>query len=110
MRGVEEMYIPRSLDAITGPEKPTEKDGKPPLSKAEIKIKREQATRKAKKQIKTTIDGWHKMYRGEKDNKGYFYVGQIEREPGWLEKLPKRKLCDAAEKSRPEELEEEQKQ
>jgi hypothetical protein len=90
------MYIARSLD-LSNPEN-TSKG----VSKGELKIKREQEVRKAKKKIKETIDGWHKMYRGEKDNKGYFYVGEILRDPGWLEKLPKRELCDAAQQSRPE--------
>jgi hypothetical protein len=36
-----------------------------------------------------------------KTGRPYFYVGKIKREPGWLEKLPKRELCAAAKEGRP---------
>jgi hypothetical protein len=40
------------------------------------------------------------MFSGEA-GKDYFEVGTVKREPGWLEKLPKRKLCAQAQKARP---------
>lgn len=61
---------------------------------------REQQLRQARKQVHATIEGWGKMFRGE-GGKDYFEVGKVKREEGWLEKLPKRKLCAQAQKSRP---------
>ena len=40
------------------------------------------------------------MFRGE-TGRPYFWVGTIQREEGWLEKLPKRELCELAAKGRP---------
>jgi predicted heme/steroid binding protein len=88
MRGVEEMYIPVETSKS--------------LSKGEMKIKRERQLRMARKKINGGIDGWAKVFRGE-TGRPYFWVGEIIREDGWLEKLPKRKLCKAAEDSRPKE-------
>jgi predicted heme/steroid binding protein len=67
---------------------------------AEQKKLREQELRKARKKVKDTIEGWTKMFNGE-GGKDYFKVGTVKREPGWLEKLPKRTLCAQAQKSRP---------
>lgn len=64
------------------------------------KSHREQALRQARKQVKDTIEGWAVMFRGDK-GKDYFEVGKVEREEGWLEKLPRRKLCAPAQKGRP---------
>ena len=63
------------------------------------KIHREQELRKARKKVKDTIEGWQRMFRGE-GGKDYFEVGTVVREEGWLEKLPKLKLCAQAEKGR----------
>jgi predicted heme/steroid binding protein len=89
LRGVEEMYIPVETEATLKS-----------LSKGELKIKRERERRLAKKKVSGGIDQWAKVFRGE-TGRPYFYVGEITREEGWLEKLPKRKLCAAAEESRP---------
>jgi hypothetical protein len=40
------------------------------------------------------------LFRGDK-GKAYRKVGEVRREEGWLEKMPVRKLCEQAEKSRP---------
>jgi predicted heme/steroid binding protein len=64
------------------------------------KVVREQQLRAGRKKVKDTIEGWQKMFRGE-SGKDYFEVGKVVREPGWLEKLPRRKLCAQAEKGRP---------
>ncbi|KAI6911910.1 hypothetical protein KC318_g1655 [Hortaea werneckii] len=66
----------------------------------ELKSQREQALRQARKQVQATIDGWGKMFRGE-TGKGYFEVGKVVREEGWLEKLPRREICAQAERGRP---------
>lgn len=64
------------------------------------KLYREQELRKARKQVRETIEGWRKMFAGD-GGKDYFEVGKVVREEGWLEKLPLRKLCARAEKGRP---------
>jgi predicted heme/steroid binding protein len=64
------------------------------------KIMREQQLRMGRKKVRETIEGWEKMFRGE-GGKDYFEVGKVVREEGWLEKLPRRKLCAQAEKGRP---------
>jgi hypothetical protein len=82
------MYIP--LDSPTDP----------PLTKGQLKVRRERENRVARKRVNDGIDGWAKVFKGE-TGRPYFQVGEIKREKGWLEKLPKRTLCEAAEKSRP---------
>lgn len=84
MRGVEEMYLPLEggeADAL--------------MSTGELKMAREREKRAAKKQVYDGIAHWEKLFRGE-TGKAYFYVGEVKREKGWLEKLPVRELCDVA--------------
>ena len=64
------------------------------------KIARERESRQAKKKVRSVIDGWAKTFRGD-TGKPYFWVGRVEREEGWLERLPLKSLCEAARKSRP---------
>jgi len=87
LRGVEQMYIPT--------DDPNEK----PLTKGQLKIRREREMRVAKKAVFDGIDGWAKVFRGE-TGRPYFHVGQIVREDGWLEKLPPHPLCKTAEEGR----------
>jgi hypothetical protein len=82
------MYIPIDADTDTT------------LSKGERKMQREKDVRQARKQIKSTIEHWQKMFNGEQ-GKPYFKVGEIIREEGWLEQLPRRELCESAQKQRP---------
>ena len=70
------------------------------LSKGERKNRHAQELRSARKQVKEGLESWHKLFRGDK-GKPYRRVGEVKREAGWLEKVPKRKLCDQAEKGRP---------
>lgn len=83
------MYIP--LDS-------PEDDAK--LSKRELKIRREREIREGKKRVREGIEHWASVFRGE-TGRPYFYIGQIKREPGWLENLPKRELCQPAREGRP---------
>ena len=106
LRGVEMMYMPRDPD----PSKPEEAEaaariaeerrGGKKLSKTELKNRQEQELRKARKQVRDGLEHWHQLFRGDKQ-KPYFRVGEVVREKEWLEKLPKRELCEQAEKSRP---------
>lgn len=88
MRGVEEMYIP--VDEV-------EDDAK--LSSGEIKTRRERDMRVAKQKVKEGLEGWEKLFNGV-TGKNYFKVGEVVREKGWLEKLPRRELCETAKQKR----------
>ena len=92
LRGAEWTYVPRDVPDFD------ELDGV--KVQAAQKIMREQQLRAARKKVRETIEGWEKMFRGE-GGKGYFEVGRVVREEGWLEKLPRRKLCAQADKGRP---------
>jgi predicted heme/steroid binding protein len=92
LRGAEWTYVPLDVPPFD------EMDGV--KVQAGQKVYREQELRKARKQVKETLEGWRKMFSGE-GGKDYFEVGKVVRDDGWLEKLPKRKLCARAEKGRP---------
>lgn len=87
LRGAEMTYVPQD-------------DENEKLSKQEIKTRREREVRLARKRVGDTIEGWAKMFKGE-GGKPYFKVGEIKRGEGWLERLPRRELCEAAQKQRP---------
>ncbi len=93
LRGVEWMYVPAE---IPGLEVKVDR---------EMKVYREQELRKARKKVRETLEGWSKMFRGE-GGKDYFIVGEVVREEGWLEKLPRRELCANAVRKRPKAKEE----
>lgn len=88
IRGAEWTYVSADVPAFDEPATGAQKSH------------REQELRKARKQVQATIEGWQKMFRGE-GGKDYFEVGEVLREDGWLEKLPKRELCAQAQKARP---------
>ncbi|RMY75034.1 hypothetical protein D0862_14007 [Hortaea werneckii] len=118
LRGVEWTYVPAEIprfgeeeegemeeekEGVEGGGVGEELGGKEKRRKkvsAEMKSRREQALRQARKQVQATIDGWGKMFRGE-TGKGYFEVGKVVREEGWLERLPRREICAQAERGRP---------
>ncbi|KAF2657659.1 hypothetical protein K491DRAFT_690904 [Lophiostoma macrostomum CBS 122681] len=106
LRGAEMMYMPRDPDA-TKPEeveaaRKLAESGKATgqLSKSALKNRQAQELRKARRQVRDGLEHWHQLFRGDKQ-KPYFKVGEVVRETGWLEKLPRRELCEQAEKSRP---------
>lgn len=70
------------------------------LTKQELKNRHAKELRSARKQVKEGLEHWHALFRGDK-GKPYRKVGEVKREKGWLEKLPKRPLCEQALKSRP---------
>lgn len=67
---------------------------------SEQKRYRQQEVGKARKKVRDTLEGWHKMFRGD-GGKDYFVVGKVDRAADWVEKQPRRKLCAQAEKGRP---------
>lgn len=92
MRGAEWTYVPTDVVPFDHP------DGV--KATAEQKVRREQELRKARNKVQATIEGWAKMFRGDKQQ-DYFEVGTVVREDEWLDKLPRRTLCAQAEKGRP---------
>ena len=88
------MYIPKEV------EEGAEAGEKKGISNAEEKTRREREVRAARKKVARTIEGWATMFRGD-GGKDYFKVGEVKREPGWLQEIPKRELCDRAERVRP---------
>lgn len=92
LRGAEWTYVPIDVPAFD------ELNGVKVA--AAQKIYREQELRKARRKVNETLEGWAKMFRGEK-GKDYFEVGRVVREEGWREKLPMPTLCARAEKGRP---------
>lgn len=113
LRGVEEMFVPvdpPSDHAEDGGvaeggdlEEGTElkrNGGRNGLTKAELKIRRERDYRMARKKVQEGIEGWARVFKGE-TGRPYFWVGTIKREEGWLEKLPRRELCEPARDGRP---------
>ena len=103
MRGAEETYVPVDTDEaeVVGENGELKrKGGSKGVTKAELKVRREREYRLARKRVDDTIEGWAKMFRGD-GGKNYFEVGQVKRAPGWLDRLPKRPLCERAQKQRP---------
>nr|POE86501.1 membrane steroid-binding protein 2 [Quercus suber] len=98
LRGAEWTYIP--LD-IVGPDEEEGGESQRRKLTGEEKSARANAVRKARKQVQAVIEGWQKTFRGE-SGKQYFEVGRLVREEDWLHKLPKRKLCAAAQRARPQ--------
>jgi len=106
LRGVEEMFIPVEPEekaGLTPEEREVEMEKarkRKPLSKGELKNRRAQELKSARKQMVAGLEGWHMLFRGDK-GKPYRRVGYVQREPGWQDKMPKRGLCEQAEKGRP---------
>ncbi|KAL5117969.1 hypothetical protein ACEQ8H_004114 [Pleosporales sp. CAS-2024a] len=70
------------------------------LTKGELKNRYARELRQARKEVVAALDNWHVLFRGDR-GKAYRKVGEVVREEGWLDKMPKRNLCAQAEKSRP---------
>ncbi|KAF1833118.1 hypothetical protein BDW02DRAFT_570425 [Decorospora gaudefroyi] len=106
LRGVERMYMPMDPEEktnLTPEEREAEIEkakSRKTLSKGELKNRYAQELRDARRQVKQGLEGWHTLFRGDK-GKAYRRVGTVKREEGWLDKLPKRELCEQAEKGRP---------
>ncbi|THW33240.1 cytochrome b5 [Aureobasidium pullulans] len=98
-RGAELTYVPVDDDVDENGEL-KRVGGRKGVTKAELKKRKERETRLARKRVHDTIEGWSRMFKGEA-GKNYFEVGKVKREEGWLEKLPKRELCEQAQKQRP---------
>ncbi|GAB7343865.1 hypothetical protein MBLNU457_1830t2 [Dothideomycetes sp. NU457] len=103
IRGAWEAYMPVDAEEVESYDENgryRKTGGKKDLTPAQEKVRRELETRKAKKKVQDTIEGWAFMFSG-KAGKDYFEVGQVVRPEGWLEKLPVRELCQRAQNTRP---------
>ncbi|KAL6705580.1 hypothetical protein ACN47E_006527 [Coniothyrium glycines] len=102
LRGVETMFLPidpeEKEDAT--PDVIAKAKARPQLTSAQRKNRHAQELRQARKQMRDGLENWHILFRGDK-GKPYFKVGEVKREEGWINKLPKRDLCASAVKSRP---------
>ena len=100
------MFIPVDPEhklGLSADEKAAEMEkarGRKKLTKGELKNRHAQELRSARKQVRDGLESWHKLFRGDK-GKPYRRVGTVRRDEGWLDKLPRRELCEQAEKSRP---------
>ena len=113
LRGVEHMYLPlepwEKPPAADAAADEKEKHGalvtrarekREKMSKGDLKNRSAQELRKARASVKDGLEHWLMLFRGDK-GKAYRKVGTVRREEGWLAKMPKRKLCENAEKGRP---------
>jgi hypothetical protein len=102
LRGVEQMFMPLDPHEVPGAsdEEVQKAKARKPLTPGERKNRHAQELRKARVMMKQGLENWHSMFRGDK-GKPYRRVGEVKREEGWVEKMPKRKLCEQAEKGRP---------
>ncbi|GME25084.1 Cytochrome P450 [Neofusicoccum parvum] len=104
LRGIEDMYIPiedePSTSSSTSTSSDPAADPEPTLTPAEIKNRNAKERREARKKVADVIDGWARVFGGE-TGKDYVAVGKVVREEGWLEKLPRRELCQKAKDLRP---------
>ncbi|KAK4983272.1 hypothetical protein LTR50_007323 [Elasticomyces elasticus] len=118
LRGVEEMFVPvdeeggeevgevgegggEGIGGMVGRVRDgVGEEGERRRKRAERKVRREREYRQARKKVAEAIEGWAGMFRGE-GGKDYWWVGEVVREEGWLEKLPRRELCEMAKRQRP---------
>ncbi|KAF1986405.1 cytochrome b5 [Aulographum hederae CBS 113979] len=91
LRGVEEMFVP-----VEDPEY----DAEMGVTGAEVKNRKANERRIARRKVKEALEGWHVLFRGAKA-KPYFWVGHLVREEGWEEAEPRRELCEGARKQKP---------
>ncbi|KAI9782154.1 MAG: hypothetical protein M1816_001988 [Peltula sp. TS41687] len=102
LRGVEEMFLPLPV-AGAGGERDEEREGKGKgkgegESRAKGKVRREQERRMARKKVRESVEHWEGFFA---KSKKYHKVGSVKREENWLDKLPRRELCEAARRKRP---------
>lgn len=69
-------------------------------SPAELELRSKLERRVALDEVKESLENWVQILDGS-TGRPYFWAGTIKREPGWLEKLPRRELCESAKNARP---------
>ena len=86
MRGVEDMFLPLDdpeVDRL--------------YTAAEMKKLQEEELQQARKQVHDALKHWVDFFA---NSKKYHKVGTVKRAPNWLEKEPKKDLCEVAAKGR----------
>lgn len=86
MRGAEEMFLPLDdpeTDAHWTPE--------------ELKALKEKELEEAKAKVYDALKHWVDFFA---KHKTYKFVGYVKRPKGWLEREPRKKLCDVAQQGR----------
>lgn len=86
LRGVEDMFLP-----IDDPEADKY------WTTAEMETLRAEELANAERRAYEALKHWVDFFA---HSKKYTRVGYVKREKGWLEKLPRRKLCNQAQKGR----------
>lgn len=86
MRGVEDMFLP-----LDDPEVDAQ------WTAAEMKVMKEKELADALKKVDDALGNWVKFFA---NSKKYHQVGYVKKPENWLEKEPKKKLCDAAQQGR----------
>lgn len=106
VRGAEDLYMPVTpAEAQADGRKVEDKywkalEGAQEPSSGEKKIRRQQELKSAKKTVDMVVENWAVMFNGGR-GKNYFKVGEVKREEGWMDKLPKPPLCKDAQIRRP---------
>ena len=101
LRGVEDMFVPKDLDTepVTAPGAAESVKKK---AKKEWKLRRERAKRLGKQKVDATVRKWRGTFE---NSEKYFKIGRVKSaDEGELG--PVRKLCEYAEKQRPQESKE----
>ncbi|MBE3046164.1 cytochrome b5 domain-containing protein [Candidatus Bathyarchaeota archaeon] len=86
MRGVDEMFLPLE-DAVANAH----------FSEKELAEAREEERAAARKKVEDALGHWVGFFA--KSDK-YKKVGSVKREEGWLKDVPRRELCEQAQKGR----------
>ena len=63
-----------------------------------LTIDESQERKAAIRTVRESVRHWENFF---KNSNKYFEVGKVKYEPGWLEKMPRKGLCEQAERSRP---------
>ncbi|OJD30176.1 cytochrome b5-like heme steroid binding domain-containing protein [Diplodia corticola] len=92
LRGAEDMYIPTDV--------PEEAESELSLSPADRDARDARERAEARRKVDDVVAGWAHVFAGG-TGKEYLAVGRIVREEGWLERLPRRELCEKAAGLRP---------
>ena len=90
MRGVEEMFLPV--------EDEDEDLSSRYWTAEELEALREEELAVARQKAHDALAHWVRFFS---NSDKYIEVGKVKREDGWLERLPRRELCQAAMKARP---------
>ncbi|KZF24019.1 cytochrome b5 [Xylona heveae TC161] len=96
LRGVEEMFVPVDDERSEASGEATGKTKT--MTPAQKKIQREREYRTARTKVRDAIQHWQRFFE---NNDKYWKIGNVLRDPNWLEHEPVKPLCEAAQRARP---------